>query len=70
MNILTETRNNEIDYNLIDSILKADENNASNSSKVSWSYDEIKSRKFKTILPSDFYFDYDKDGIFTNASNI
>ena len=80
--VLIVNENNEIDdltlYALgliskeeIDSIINATgSENVSESTKTKWSYDEIKAKKFKSILPSDFYYDYDNDGIYTNYSNI
>ena len=35
-----------------------------------WSYDELIGRTYKTILPCEYYQDFDKDGIFTDMSKV
>lgn len=35
-----------------------------------WTYSELLGRKYKTILPCDYYQDYDKDGIYTDMSKM
>ena len=35
-----------------------------------WSYDELIGRTYKTILPCDYYQDFDNDGIFTDMSKV
>ena len=35
-----------------------------------WSYSELTGRTYKTILPCEYYQDFDKDGIFTDMSKV
>jgi len=35
-----------------------------------WTYEEVKSRTFRSILPADCYKDYDGDGVFTDVSKV
>lgn len=80
--VLVVNENNEIDdlslYALglltqeqIDAIIDAASNGESmTSDNQSWTYDEIKAREFKCILPADTFIDYDNDGIYTDVSGI
>lgn len=55
----------------IDAIIDAAASGATlDTTNKSWSYNELTGRTYKTILPYDFYQDFDGDGIFTDMSGI
>ena len=55
----------------IDAIIDAAASGATlETASKSWNYEELTGRTYKTILPYDFYQDFDGDGIFTDMSKI